>query len=152
MIAIGLVGCLVPIIPGCALVAFGVLIYKLWIPQGTVSWNFVFVCLGLTLLAQGLDLLCSYWGARKFGATWRGGVGALLGAIIGLFIPPPLLWLVLGPVIGAIGLELLGGRNLKDSGKAGFGTLVGGIVAFVMKFAIACSMAAWFWLGLFSKA
>ncbi|WOO41814.1 DUF456 domain-containing protein [Rubellicoccus peritrichatus] len=148
----GVVGTLLPIIPGVVIVWFGILIYKLWDPAG-ISWTLVFVCGGLAILAQILDFVCSYYGARRFGATWRGGVGALLGAIFGPFLLGPVITpiggLIVGPIAGAVVGELSAGRTAKESGKAGVGTVVGGIVSALLKMVIAVFMAGWFYLESF---
>ena len=145
---IGLLGCLIPVIPGPLLVWLGVLVHKLWIPEQSVSWTFVAIAAGLTLLAQIVDWLCTWWGTQKFGGTWRGGLGAGLGAIIGIFLPPPLLWILLGPIIGAILGELLGGFSWRQAGKAGLGTIVGGLVAYIFKLGITCGLILFFFLSI----
>lgn len=148
-ILVGVLGTLLPIIPGVVIVWFGILIFKIWDPE-SITWTLVFVTGGLAIFAQILDLLCSYYGARRFGATWRGGVGALLGAIFGPFLLgafiTPIGGLIVGPIAGAVIGELSAGRTAKESGKAGVGTVVGGIVSALLKMVIAVFMAGWFYL------
>lgn len=146
---IGVVGSFLPVIPGCIIVWVGILVYKLVLPD-SISWTFVLLTGGLTVFAQVLDYLCTYWGAKKFGGSWRGGIGALLGALIGPFVLTPLIGLILGPVIGAVLGEISAGKNMKESGKAGFGTLVGGFVSFVLKLGVAVLMVAWFYFQVFT--
>ncbi|WP_269538945.1 DUF456 domain-containing protein [Cerasicoccus fimbriatus] len=152
---IGLLGSLLPVIPGCFVVWLGALIYWLWVPEGGVGLVYILSTAGLVILAQLLDFIASYYGARKFGGTWRGGVGALLGAIFGpllLSLIPgigTIAGLILGPIIGAVLGELSAGRTFKEGGKAGFGTVVGGLVSFAMKFAIAVAMIGWFCFEVF---
>lgn len=146
---IGIIASLLPVLPGTLIVWIGILIYKLWLPQ-MLSWWFVIITGLLMVLAQVLDLVCSYYGAKRFGATWRGAVGALAGTIIGpiVFSAIPgfgtLLGFIVGPVIGAVIGELCGGRSLKDGGKAGFGSVVGGVISFGLKLGIAFAMIIWF--------
>lgn len=91
-------------------------------------------------------------GRKKFGATWKGAVGALLGALVGFFLPPPLFWLIAGPILGAIVGELLAGRTWKAGSKAGFGTLLGGILAFALKFGLSVCIVVLFYLSLILNA
>lgn len=146
---IGLIATLLPVIPGTLIIWIGIVVYKLWIPE-TLSWTFVIVTGLLTLLAQLLDLVCSYYGAKRFGATWYGAVGALAGTIIGpiVFSVLPaygtIFGLIAGPIIGAVAGEMIGGRSLKDGSKAGFGSIVGGAVSFVLKLIISFVMIIWF--------
>lgn len=144
IILIGLAGTVLPVLPGVVILWVGLIIYKLWVPAD-LTWTFIFINGLLALIAQILDFVMSYYGARKFGATWRGGVGALIGAIVGPFVMTPLLGIILGPVIGAVIGELTARRTMKESGKAGFGTIVGAVLASAMKLAIAVIMAAWFY-------
>ena len=76
--------------------------------DASVGWGTVALTGVLTLIGLLGDLALGYWGARRFGASWKGAVGALLGALIGSF--PPLLWLIAGPIIGAVLGALVAGR------------------------------------------
>lgn len=145
---IGLATSLLPVVPGSLIVWSGVIIHKLWMGDASVSWNIVIITGIIMLIGQIADFVMGVWGARKFGATWKGAVGALLGAFVGFFLPPPLFWLIVGPVIGAIIGELLAGRSFKAGSKAGFGTVVGGIVAFALKFGLSVCVVAIFFLAL----
>jgi len=141
---IGLGGSLLPVIPGSLIVWSGILLHRLWLGEDSVSWMIVLLTGLLTLIGQLADLVLGLWGARRFGASWKGALGALIGACVGFFLPPPLLWLIVGPVIGAVAGELVAGRSLRDGGKAGIGTIVGGILAFALKFGISVCVIAVF--------
>lgn len=145
---IGLVTSLLPVVPGNFIVWAGVIVHKLWLGDASVSWQIVIITGVLTLLGQAGDLLLGIWGARKFGATWKGAVGALLGAGIGFFVPPPLFWLIVGPILGAIAGEIYAGRTWQDGSRAGLGTIIGGAVAFAVKFGISVCIVGIFLLGL----
>jgi uncharacterized protein YqgC (DUF456 family) len=145
---IGLITSLLPVVPGSLIVWTGVIVHKLWLGDASVSWKIVIITGLLMLVGQIADIVLGVWGARKFGATWKGAVGALVGAVVGFFIPPPLFWLIVGPVIGAVIGELLAGRTMKEGGKAGFGTVVGSVVAFALKFGLSVCVVSLFFLGL----
>ncbi len=145
---IGLATSLLPIVPGSLIVWSGVILHKLWMGDASVAWKFVIITGILTLIGQFADFVMGVWGARKFGATWKGMVGALLGGFIGFFLPPPLFWLIVGPVVGAIIGELLAGRSFKAGSKAGFGTVIGGVVAFALKFGLSLCVVSLFFLAL----
>ena len=112
-----------------------------------MSWTFFIIATSLTILAQGLDYLCSYWGAKRFGASWQGGLGAVLGSIVGIFFFN-LIGLIIGPITGVILVEFIRNRNILQAGKAGMGTIVGGIAAFIAKFTLACIMIVGFYIYL----
>jgi uncharacterized protein YqgC (DUF456 family) len=146
---IGLAGSLLPVVPGSFIVWLGVLVHRLWMgAEASVSWQIVIITGVLTLLGLLADFVMGVWGARRFGASWKGAVGAFVGAFVGFFIPPPLFWLIVGPIVGAIIGELAAGRSFRDGGKAGIGTVVGGIVAFALKFGISVCVIAIFFFDL----
>ncbi|QYY35884.1 DUF456 domain-containing protein [Ruficoccus sp. ZRK36] len=149
IIFIGVLGSIVPVLPGCVIIWSGIFIYKLWVP-GDVSWKVVIITGLLAALAQVLDFIAGYWGAKKFGGSTRGAVGAVLGGIIGPFVMSPFFGLVLGPIIGAIIGELSARRTLLESGKSGVGTLVGGIASFIIKIGISFCMVAMFYYSMFA--
>lgn len=145
---IGIISTALPVLPGNVIVWLGILVHILWVPEHSVSWTFFAIATFFMLLAQVLDLAASYYGARIFGSSWRGGVGALAGIFIGIFILgpiiTPILGIILGPIFGAIAGEMLGGAEWKTAQKAGTGTLIGGIVAFLAKIIIAIGTVAAF--------
>jgi uncharacterized protein YqgC (DUF456 family) len=150
IMVVGLVCSLLPIVPGNLIVWLGIIVHRLWLgAEASVSWQFILITGGLTLLGQLADFFLGYWGARRFGASWKGAMGAVGGAFIGFFLPPPLFWLIVGPILGAIAGELAAGSTLRQGGSAGLGSVLGGILAFALKFALSICLAALFYAELF---
>jgi uncharacterized protein len=141
---VGFVATILPIAPGNLIVLAGILLHQLWVPEHSTGWTFVAVMTVLSLVAMGGDYALTYWGAKRFGATWRGGLGALIGGLLAFFIPPPLFWLLFGPLIGAVVFEILGGQKLQQAGRAGWGSFLGGIVAMLFKLAVSAAMIVGF--------
>ncbi|HAV63989.1 MAG TPA: DUF456 domain-containing protein [Verrucomicrobiales bacterium] len=136
---VGVIGCVAPAVPGAPLVFIGALAHRLYfgVETSASTWILVLMFL-LMLLSLLLDYLASMYGAKRMGATWWGIAGAVLGGIIGLIvfnIPGALI----GPFAGAFGGEMLGGRQWRDSGKAGVGATLGLLVGAVGR--VACSLA-----------
>lgn len=145
--ALGIISTMLPILPGPVIVFTGIVIHKLWMGPLSVTWQFVGVALAVTVLAQLLDTLGTWWGAKYYGATWKGALGAILGGIAGaIFFSLP--GLILGPVVGAILFELLNNRPGNEAMRAGWGTIIGGLLAFAVKLFLAVSMAIAFWIAL----
>ncbi|HLP75822.1 MAG TPA: DUF456 domain-containing protein [Candidatus Paceibacterota bacterium] len=135
---IGFVGNILPGLPGTPLILVAALGHRLYFGQHSVSW-WILVLLGvLTLISVVLDYLATYYGAKRFGATWRGGVGAAIGGIVGLFFGIP--GILLGPFLGATVLELIGGHEFEKAAKAGAGATLGLFVSAVGKCALAVMM------------
>ena len=144
---VGFIFSFLPIFPGSIIAWLGLLIHKLWLTDASVSWPFFWFATGLVLVAQLIDLILTYWGARTFGATWRGGLGGVVGGIIGVLtlnIPG----LVMGPIVGAILGELIGGRELSEAGRAGVGAFIGGLVTFFFKLLATVTVIAGFFIAM----
>ncbi|MCC5885197.1 MAG: DUF456 domain-containing protein [Gammaproteobacteria bacterium] len=145
LIAIGLAGVVLPVIPGIPLMFAG-----MWL----LAWAQDFVHVGpvtlwilavLTLLSVAVDLLASVLGARRVGASRGGLVGAAIGTVIGLFFGLP--GILFGPLVGAVAGELMYRPGLHSATRVGLATWAGIIVGAVFKVAIAFVM-----LGLFAFA
>ncbi|MDP6795139.1 MAG: DUF456 domain-containing protein [Verrucomicrobiota bacterium] len=122
---IGVMGNLIPGIPGTPLILAGAVGHQLYFAgQGDAGWGWVAVLAAFGLLALGLDYLATLIGAKKLGATWKGMIGAVLGVIVGVFVFPPI-GLIVGPFVGAMGFEWAFGREARESAKAGVGAVLG---------------------------
>src|SRR5437588_11323484 len=143
LMAIGLIGAVVPVIPCTTIILGAVVIHQLAVgPNGSVGWTALVALVALTLVTYAVDAAAGYVGARKFGATKWGVIGASAGALIGLFFG--LVGLFVGPVIGAIAGEIIGGQRMVKAGRAGWGTFVGAFAGSVAKLFIALVMIAIF--------
>lgn len=143
------VGAFLPVLPGPLLSFAAVLGFKLVFPESPLGWVNIAICGFLAFFAQVADFLLSWFGAKKFGATWRGGVGAFVGVVVGIFLPPPLIWIFIAPLIGAFIAEYLGGADARTSGRAGLGAFLGTLLASMLKFLIVVYMAVAFALEVF---
>lgn len=120
---LGLLGSFLPAVPSTPLVLLVAIIHKLIFPQAGVGWIIMSCLILITLVSLVFDYMASIYGAKKFGATWRGAVGAGLGGLAGLFFPFP--GILIGPFLGALAFELIGGRGFKKSSRAGMGAILG---------------------------
>lgn len=147
LIVAGLVGTALPVLPGTAVAFTGIVLHKLMLGDASVSWSFVAAALVLTILALVIDIWANWWGARCFGASWKGALGAVLGGLGGmlLFSFPGL---ILGPIVGAILFELLDERSGAEAALAGFGTVVGSVVALGLKLCMTMAMAVGFYIAI----
>jgi uncharacterized protein YqgC (DUF456 family) len=140
LMVVGLVGTLVPLVPGTILILCGAALNHFTLHS--IGWPTLIVLTVFMLLAQALDLLSGAMGAKYFGATRWGAIGGILGAIVGLFFGLP--GLFIGPLAGAIIGELLGGKGVLPAGKSGWGTFLGTTAGMIGKFAIGVIMIGWF--------
>ena len=134
----GLIGSLLPVLPGTPLVLLAAVGHRLYFGAASVSNTILIVLIALTLVSILFDFLAGLLGAKKFEATWRGMTGAVVGGIIGLFFSLP--GIILGPFIGATLFEMLGGQEFKKASRAGVGATVGLLLGIVGKFSICVVM------------
>lgn len=142
---IGLVGSVLPAIPGTPLVLGAAIAHRLWFGEQSVGDLTLGVMVVLTLLAFLLDYVAGVLGAKKLGATWRGLVGAILGALVGMFFLP--FGILVGPFLGAMLAELLGGRKFEEATRAGGGAAIGVILGTAGKVACCVAMMAIFFVN-----
>ena len=149
LMAAGLIGAVVPLIPGTPLVFAGALIYALASDFTPVGAGRLGILLVLGVAGWAIEHIAGALGARRAGGGRAAVVGAVLGTIVGLAFAP--LGLLLGPIAGAIGGELLSGRDPAGSVRTGVGTAVGIVLGAVAHFAFALTMVAlfvwWVWRG-----
>lgn len=126
-----------------------VIVYGLGILYGLIKgWSHLgtsYVIVGGVLIA--ISFVAEYylkaWGAKKFGGSRWGSVGAVVGGIIGAFFFP--VGLILGPFLGAFLLELaFGGKTAEEAVRVGWGSVLGVLGGVVGNFAIGLILFVWF--------
>jgi uncharacterized protein len=148
LVIVGVAGTVVPMLPGTPVVFAGLLLAA-WIDDFARVGTAPLVVLGvLTVLSLLVDFAASILGAQRAGATRGAVTGAALGAVVGLFFGLP--GLILGPFAGAFLGQYLATRDVAQSGKAGWGTLVGFIAGSLAKVVLAIAMVIIFAVAYFS--
>ena len=132
VMAVGLVGSFLPMIPGVPLVYSGYLIYGLashWQKYGSTTM----IIFGLvTVLVIALDYVAGSVGAKKFGASRVGAWGAIIGAVVGV-LTFNLIGLVVGTFGGAVLGELILGRTMGEAFRSGWGAFLGFLTGSLFK-------------------
>lgn len=136
----GLVGSVVPLLPGTTLIFLAALLQK-WLLPGTLSWTAVAWIGVLWLFSIAADMVCTLVGTRLFGGGRWGMAGASGGALAGMFISLPAL--LLGTLFGAVLAEKFGARRPdRDALRAGLGAALGFLAGTIVRLAIALVMVA----------
>ena len=139
LMAAGLIGTVLPVFPGTTIILFAAVLHRIMLgPEKSIGWRAISILILLTLISYALDFASGYWGARRFGASRWGMLGAALGAIIGIFFG--IIGLFVGPVIGAIAGEFVAGKKMIAAGRAGWGSLLGTFGGMIAKLLIALAM------------
>lgn len=139
VMAVGLLGTILPIVPGTTIILAAAIVHRIMVgAENGMGWWSLGVLIVLTLASYGIEFLSGYVGAKHFGATRWGVIGAVIGGIVGIFTG--FVTLLVAPIIGAIAGELIGGKKMVDAGKAGWGTLLGNLAGMVGKLVVALAM------------
>ena len=106
------------------------------------------ILLLLVIVSYIIDFAGGALGAKWFGASKWGAIGALAGGVAGFFFMP--LGLLVGPLAGAVIGELAFARKaLKPATKSGVGTVVGTAGGVAGKLAVAALMILWMVIDIF---
>jgi len=138
---IGIIGCLVPVLPGPPLSFLGLIMLHLT-RFGQFSSSLLIVMAVITVIVSILDYIVPIWGTKRFGGSKYGMRGATVGLIIGLFLGP--VGIIVGPLIGAIVGELIFKDDMKYAVRAGFGSLLGFLTGIGLKLAASFAMTFYF--------
>ena len=145
LIVIGVVGTVLPALPGVILV-FGGMVLAAWIDDfARVPIWLVVVLAALTAIAWAVDFVASALGAKRAGASGRAIFGAAIGTLAGIFTG---LWgLIFMPLVGAAIGEYSAQRDLRRAGTVGIATWIGLLLGTAAKIAIVFAM-----IGIFIAA
>lgn len=158
---VGIVGAVVPGIPGTSLILVAIVI---WGAVRGFSDVTVALIIGsvVFLLSFGIDFLATYWGAKKAGASNWGQIGSIVGFILGILgflpalpiggLPGLVVGLFFGPLVGAIVGEFLYCKDATTAIKAGLGIVVGSVVGNLAQGVLAVLTVAVFIFTTFPQA
>lgn len=128
----GIIGCLVPVLPGPPISFLGLIFLHLS-RFGQFSATTLITLGSIAAIVTILDYIVPVWGTRRFGGSKYGTRGATVGLIIGFFLGP--MGIILGPLIGAFVGEMLFKDDVAYAVKAGFGSLLGFMTGIGLKLA-----------------
>jgi uncharacterized protein len=147
LMVVGLIGTVLPALPGVILVLAGVIVGA-WIDDfaKVPVWIVVLIAV-LAVIAWATDYVATLLGAKKAGASTLALVGAAIGTIVGIFMG--LIGVLFLPLIGAALGQYLSERNSRNAAKVGIATWLGLLVGTVVKIAIVFMMLGIFWVSYF---
>ncbi len=155
---VGVVGSFVPALPGAVIIWGGAILHGLmtgWSPLGLKAQ---LIIAGLALAAAAGQLIISAAGAKRFGSSNWGVLGAGIGLLVGTFaIPVPVIGSLLGAFLGALVLELTvgqkkrqerleedpqpGRKKIPEAARAGVGAALGAVGGMMAEVGFALVMA-----------
>jgi uncharacterized protein YqgC (DUF456 family) len=143
MMLVGILGCLLPVLPGPPLSWVGLLLLNIS-RFGNFSFQFLVIMAVVAVVVTVLDYVVPVWGTKRFGGSRAGIWGATLGLIGGIFFMPPA-GIILGPFLGALIGELIIGTDSRASVRSAFGSFVGFLLGTGLKL-IASFVMTWYFV------
>jgi uncharacterized protein YqgC (DUF456 family) len=141
LIILGIIGCLVPVLPGPPFSFLGIIFLNF--SRFADFTTAALITLGAIAVAVTiLDYIVPVWGTKKFGGSKYGTRGATVGLIIGLFLGP--LGIIFGAFIGAFAGEMIFKDDIKYAIKASMGSLLGFLTGIGLKLAASAIMTFYF--------
>ena len=145
----GLIGSALPLLPGTPLILAGATIYAVATSFTPVGIGRLVALATLAVIGSVLSHVATALGVHGAGGSRWAMLGAFVGGLAGVLAPP--LGLLVGPLLGAIGVELAQTQRLADSVRAGVGAVVGLVAGVIAHVALAFTMVAlfawWVWRG-----
>ncbi len=136
----------IPILPGVLLLFGGFILYGVFFSFEPFNWLFWTVQGLFVALLFGADYIANIIGVKKYGGSKAGIWGSTIGLLVGPFIIP-IFGILVGPFLGATLAELLvNKKNINDSIKIGFGSVVGFVSSVVTKGIIMAIMLVYFFI------
>lgn len=145
LFCIGLLGSILPILPGPILIFAGMVLYGLMTGFETLGTYFFLLQAMVVFLIFSIDYVASAAGTRRSGGSKQAAWGAIAGTIVGVIFLGPL-GIVIGPFLGAVIAELLRGIAFTQAIRIGFGTLIGILGGTVLKIFIGVLMIVYFFM------
>lgn len=126
----GIAGCVLPVLPGAPLGYAGLLLLH-FTGRADFSTTQLVTWLIIVVVLQIVDFVTPLLGSKYTGGTEFGNRGCVAGTLVGMFFLP---WgIIVGPFIGAVAGEMLGGSDLPHAIRAGIGTLIGFLFGILVK-------------------
>lgn len=134
-ICLGLVGSVLPILPGPPLSWIGLFFLHMTkaVPNDPL---FLVITLIIALLIFILDYFIPALGTKRYGGSKAGVIGTTIGLFVGLFSPIPG-GIIIGPFVGAFIGEKTNNANTNKALRAAFGSFLGFITGTLLKFIVA---------------
>ena len=141
---IGLLGVLLPLVPGVALIWLTALVYA--VAEGFKNIDPITMIVLSIIALPGItaDIWVSSLGAKAGGASLWSIVASLVGGVVG-FLVSTLPGAIIGALVGLMAVELFRAKDWRQALKASGGWIAGWLLAAVVQIVVGLIMIAIFW-------
>jgi uncharacterized protein YqgC (DUF456 family) len=147
---LGLVGALLPLIPGSLLIWIGAFVWARADGFQHFGWPWLILLAGIMVLTWLSDLLLTSTFTRRAGGSWMTVAGAIVGGLLGgviLTILPgvgTIVGTILGAILGILYIEYRAQHDWSRAFKTALAYVVGYIASAVVQVALCLIMIAIF--------
>lgn len=127
LLLIGMMGTVLPVLPGLLLSICGLLIFKFG-TENQMPILFVWIFALLTVISVVINYVIPAKTNKKYGGTRYGSIGSFVGTLLGLFFIPIPFGFLIGMLLGVFLGELI--HDFTDRKKA-FNSMKGALIGFV---------------------
>ncbi len=145
IIIAGLIGCVMPYLPGPPLVWLGMLYYSWRTDFSTVGPAMLALLGALAIFGATADWWMTFLGAKKGGASVWASLASLLGGLVGLVVFH-LPGMIIGSLAAIAAVEYYRHGDWNKVLRAGSGYLVGYLLAMVVQVVVSLAMIILFLL------
>jgi len=136
----GVVGTLMPLVPGSGLILVGAGIYAAMTGFEVLSGTDLVILAALSLTGGIGQYLIAGFGAKTLGSTRAGALGATVGFVVGLLLPIPG-GIFIGTFGGAFLAEVvIAVKGVREGLKSGLGAALAAVVSLFFEFFVAIGM------------
>ncbi|WP_028307271.1 DUF456 domain-containing protein [Desulfitibacter alkalitolerans] len=139
LMIVGVIGTILPALPGLILVLMGIIIYGWHIGFDVLGYSFLTTMVLLTIIGTFVDILGSMVGAKKYGASKLSILSMVVGLVFGFFTLG-LPGLIIGPAVAVIFTEMFKGKSLNEALKVTLGIVLGFLSGIAFRFVIGIAM------------
>lgn len=127
LLIVGILGTVLPVLPGLLLSLCGLLIYKFG-TDAPLSMVYIWIFAFLTAISVVLNYVIPAKTTQKYGGTRWGSIGSVIGTIAGMFLIPLPFGFLIGMFLGVFVGELLHDANDK---KKAWNSTKGALIGFL---------------------
>ena len=139
---VGLIGCIIPALPGPPLSFLSLVILEFAI-EDAFPLDFFYLWGGITIAVVLLDYILPIVGAKVYKASNYGIWGSIIGMIVGIIFFPPF-GMILGLFAGAVLGEVIAGKKELEALKVGGATFFASMLMILIKLAVSGVMLYYF--------
>jgi len=147
LIVIGIIGSVIPIIPGPP-IAYGGLLLVHFTSKHPFTVEFLIIFGILAILSAVIDNVLPIYATKKFNGSKKGVWCSAIGLIIGLFFFPPF-GLILGPITGAFIGEIIDGKTANNAFRPAFGSFIGFLSSIFLRLCLSIILTYYFIIEVF---